>query len=117
MSTKTFHEFLQEKAREYNQDERRQLREEWVAAVDCLMAQLRAWLKDAEAAQLLDITPLTVEKAEENMGAYKVQGFRVHVGAAVVEVVPVARRVLGFVDLGGDTGIRAQGRVDVRNGG
>ena len=46
---------------------RRNAREEWVASVDRLLAQLRAWLIDAQAAEFLDIEPLQFEKREQGL--------------------------------------------------
>jgi hypothetical protein len=41
---------------------RRQCRDEWIAAVDQLLAQLRGWLTETGTAELLDISPQTADR-------------------------------------------------------
>src|SRR5258708_3711346 len=106
-------EFLEKKAGEMSQDERRKRREDWLAAVGRLVAQLRAWLREADEKSLLEIAPLDVEKLEQGLGAYKAEGLRITLGDSAVQVVPVGRNVVGFVGDGGDAGVRAEGRVDI----
>jgi hypothetical protein len=114
----TLREFLLQKAPGAEQAiRRRQWREEWVAAVDRLLAQLRAWLTEAGTAELLDLEPLDFAKREEGLGAYHVQGLAIHFGERTVNVVPVGRNVLAHLGPYAEPGHeKAEGRVDITNG-
>ena len=65
---------------------------------------------------LLDVVPREIDRAEEGLGTYRVPALKVGMGEAGVQVVPVARNVVGFVGPRGDVGVRAEGRVDVTDG-
>jgi hypothetical protein len=112
----TLREFLQKNA---PRDEilRRRWREDWIAYVDRLLAQLRAWLTDAGAAELLDLEPLEFEKREQGLGAYHIKGLAIRFGERTVKVIPVGRTLaphLGpFAEPGHE---KAEGRVDITNG-
>jgi hypothetical protein len=67
----TFREFLQQKAAEQQQQGRRERRDEWVAAVDRLIEQLRTWLAESDPDRLLDVVRQEVEKAEPGLGVYQ----------------------------------------------
>jgi hypothetical protein len=116
MATKTFQEFLKDKARGMNAEEVRKRREEWLAAVDRLMAQLCAWLKEADPEGLLTVVPFAVEKREEGLGFYQAPGLSIRMGADEVQVVPVARNVIGYVGPREEGGVRGEGRVDITDG-
>jgi hypothetical protein len=97
--------------------QRRQYRDEWVAAVDRLLAQLRGWLKDAGTAEFLDLEPLEFEKREQGLGAYQIKGLAINFGERTVKVVPVGRRVLAQLGPYAEPGHeKAEGRVDITNG-
>ena len=114
----TLREFLLKNAPSVQQEQRRrQWREEWVAAVGRLLAQLRAWLTDLGTAEFLDLEPLDFEKREQGLGAYNVPGLAIHFGANTVKVVPVGRDVLAHLGPHAEVGHeKAEGRVDVTNG-
>jgi hypothetical protein len=115
-STTSFREFLAEKAREDGSvAERKNRRNEWVAAVNRLLDQFRRWLKEADANDLLEVYPLDFDKLEKGLGPYHVSGLKIGLGDAAVEVVPVGRNTMGFVGPDGNM-IRAAGRIDVRGG-
>jgi hypothetical protein len=96
---------------------RRRWREDWTAAVDRLLAQIRDWLADAATAGLLDIEPLVFEKREQGLGAYRIQGLAIHFGETTVKVVPVGRRVVAHLGPHAEAGHQnAEGRVDITNG-
>ncbi len=96
---------------------RRQWREEWIAAVDRLLAQLRAWLTDAGTADMLDLEPLDFEKREQGLGAYHVKGLAINFGERTVKVTPVGRTVLARLGPYSEPGHEnAEGRVDITNG-
>jgi hypothetical protein len=112
----TFREFLKRKAEEERQAERRQRRDEWVAAVGRLIQQVRTWLEESDPEHFLDIVPQEVEKVEQGLGLYKAPGLKIGVGDAAVRVVPVGRNAVGLVGPQGDDGVRAEGRVDITDG-
>jgi hypothetical protein len=114
----TLREFLLNNAPRAEQEKRRrQRREEWIAAVDRLLAQLRAWLTDAGTAELLDLEPLDFEKREQGLGTYHIQGLAIHFGESTVKVVPVGRTVLAHLGQYAEAGHEnAEGRVDITNG-
>jgi hypothetical protein len=112
----TFREFLQKKAEEQHQPQRRQRRDEWIEAVRRLITQLRAWLAEADPEKLLDVVPLVVERVEPGLGAYSIPSLKIGVGDATVEVVPIGRNALGFVNPSRGEGLRAEGRVDITDG-
>ena len=114
----TLREFLLKNAPRAEQEKRRRhWREEWVAAVDRLLAQLRAWLADAGTAELLDLQPLDFEKREQGLGAYHIQGLAINFGESTVKVVPVGRTVLAHLGPYAQPGHEnAEGRVDITNG-
>ena len=97
--------------------QRRRWREEWVGAVDRLLAQLRGWLTEGGATDLLDLEPLDLEKREQRLGAYRIQGLAIHFGDRTVKVVPVGRTVLAHLGPYAEPGHEnAEGRVDITNG-
>jgi hypothetical protein len=114
----TLREFLLNNAPRAEQERRRrQWREEWIAAVDRLLAQLRAWLTDASTAELLSLEPLDFEKREQGLGAYHIQGLAINFGENTVKVVPVGRNVLAHLGPYAEPGHEnAEGRVDITNG-
>jgi len=116
MSAKSFREFLKEKAKEKDHVERRQRREEWVAAISRLIAQFLTWLQEADPEGVLEIFPVDLEKAEQGLGPYQVPGLTIRLSEAVVQVIPVARNVVGYVGTRGDHGVKAEGRIDMTDG-
>src|SRR5437660_12782519 len=93
----TFQEFLQKKAIEERQPERRKRREEWIAAVNRLLDQLRAWLAESDPDQVLDIIPIRERAAEPALGAYDVPALKIGIGEAAVHVTPMGRDALGVI--------------------
>jgi hypothetical protein len=114
----TLREFLQKNAPRVEQERRRrQAREEWIAAVDRLLAQLRAWLTDAGTAEFLDLEPLDLEKREQGLGAYHIRGLAIRFGESTVKVLPAGRNVLAHLGAYAEPGHeKAEGRVDITNG-
>ncbi len=111
----SFQEFLHQKAEEQNQGSRRELRDEWISAVDNLNRQIIDWLGEADPEHLLEITRQPIEKAEVGLGPYQVSGLKVGVGNLAVRVVPIARNLAGSPAPLGD-GSTLGGRVDITNG-
>jgi hypothetical protein len=112
----TFQEFLERRANQQQHRVRRERREEWIAAVGRLMDQLRAWLAEADPASVLDVIPITMEKAEPGLGIYSIPGLKISLGNAAVQVVPIGRNAVGHVGPQGDSGMPAEGRVDITDG-
>ncbi|HTU92934.1 MAG TPA: hypothetical protein VMF69_22830 [Gemmataceae bacterium] len=91
----TLREFLLQNApRAEQENQRRQSREQWIATVDGLLAQLHAWITETGTAELLNLEPLEFEKREQGLGAYHIQGLAIHFGESTVKVMPVGRNVL-----------------------
>jgi hypothetical protein len=96
---------------------RRRWREDWIAYVDRLLKQLRDWLAEGNAVDLLDLETLEFEKREQGLGAYHIQGLAIHFGERTVKVVPVGRTVLAHLGPYAKPGHEnAEGRVDITNG-
>jgi len=111
----TLREFLVKNAPHAEQEQRRrQLRQEWIAAVDRLIAQMRAWIVEAGTADLLNLAPLEFEHREQGLGAYNIRGLAINYGTCTVKVVPAGRIVhfhLGpYAEPGHES---AEGRVDI----
>ncbi len=112
----TLREFLLKNAPR-DEIRRRKYREEWIAAVDRLLAQLRSWLTVGGTLELLDLEPLKFEKREQGLGAYHIQGLAINFGECTVKVVPVGRMVLAHLGPYAEAGHEnAEGRVDITNG-
>jgi hypothetical protein len=112
----TLREFLEKNAPR-NEMLRRRLRDDWIAYVDRLLKKMRDWLKEANAADLLDLETLEFEKREQHLGGYRIHGLAIHFGECTVRVVPVGRIVAAHLGPYGEPGHeKAEGRVDVTNG-
>ena len=111
----SFQEFLHKKAEEQGQTSRRERRDEWVLAVNRLYDQILGWLREADPDGLLELIPLSFNKAEKGLGPYKVQGLQIGMGDLSVQVLPVARNVVGSPRIMGD-GAQLAGRVDITDG-
>jgi len=112
----TLREFLLKNAPR-DEIRRRQCREEWIAAVDRLLQQLRDWLTDAATEELLDLEPLEFSKREQGLGSYHIKGLAINFGERTVKVVPVGRMVLAHLGPYAEAGHEnAEGRVDITNG-
>lgn len=113
----TFREFLEKQAEQRHHKERRQRREEWIAAVCRLIDQLCAWLAESDPDKVLAVVPMEIEAIEPGVGTYRVPSLKISLADAAVQVVPVGRNVVGIVFPQGDgVGIHAEGRVDITDG-
>jgi hypothetical protein len=111
----SFQEFLHKKAEEQRVLSRRDLRDEWIEAVNRLILQIDQWLAEADPEGVLDRIDMPYEKAEKGLGRYTVHGLQIGLGDLAVQVIPVARNVVGSPRLQGD-GASLAGRVDLSNG-
>lgn len=112
----TFQQFLERHAQQQQHQERRERRNEWIAAVERLLNQLRTWLAESDPAKVLDVVPVEVERAEPDLGAYRISSLKISLGDGAVQVIPIGRNVVGVVGPRGAGGIRAEGRVDITDG-
>jgi hypothetical protein len=109
----TLTEFLQEKAKDESQRDRWRLREEWVGAVNRLIGQFQAWLREADRLGVLTMWTEEIEILEERLGAYRVPRLHVRLNATEVKVIPVARFNAGIIYEGEGKGERKDGRIDL----
>jgi len=113
----SFRELLHQKGQEGDREKhRKERREEWIGAVRRLITQLCDWLQEADSDGILDIFSTEVEKLEQELGSYEVPRLVVRLGDANLQIVPVARNVVGSVEPRGAAALRAEGRVDVTDG-
>lgn len=89
--TLSFREFLKAKAEEYGVRDRHRLRDEWLAAVNQLLAQLQEWLQQADPEGLLDIIRYKVARTEQGLGTYDAPAMKIRFGPGEVDVVPMSR--------------------------
>ena len=92
--------------------ERAKKRDEWVAAVNRLCNQIKEWLAKADPDKILTVQGRSYEIREEGIGSYTVSGISISLGPRHVDVVPVARNVVGPLSTTGVIYVpRAYGRV------
>jgi hypothetical protein len=110
----TLKEFLQEQAEYLRPQEaaKEEMKKEWIAAVERLLAQMTVWLKDSDQEKILNLQTKLVERSESALGTYQIPALTIWLGSRVVEVEPVACAVIGpGVHRPGDGQFR--GRVDL----
>jgi hypothetical protein len=96
---------------------RRRWRDDWIAYVNRLLTRLRAWLAEMSVTDLLDLETLSIERREQGLGSYSIEGLAIHFGERIVRVVPVGRFVTAHLGRYAEPGHeKAEGRVDVTNG-
>jgi hypothetical protein len=116
---KTLKEFLHEHAEmeRGRADERTAIQEEWIGALMRLLQQIKEWLRDADEEHQLEIEERWHKLREINVGVYAAPGLVIRLGAREVEVIPVARMVVGPELSNGLIRVdRAFGRVDLTDG-
>ncbi len=92
-------------------------RDEWVAAVGRLLAQIRDWIAEADPGHVLTVEERTVTIREEMIGSYEVPALTIILGIRSVRVEPIARNVMGPLEqTRAYRPIRVFGRVDLTNG-
>ena len=109
----SFQEFLKKKAEEQRDVPARERREEWVASLDRLWDQVVAWLKEDDPEGFLAISRGTTSLTERGLGTYDAPTLDISVGGSEVSMRPIARNVVGSVDLPGRAPRRADGCVDI----
>ena len=92
-------------------------RDEWVAAVGRLIAQVRDWIAEADPGHVLAIEDRTVAIREEMIGSYEVPALTIILGVRSARLEPIARGVAGPLEqTKAYRPIRVFGRVDLTNG-
>jgi hypothetical protein len=92
-------------------------REEWIASVERLIAEMKEWLGQADTERVLMIDESPIRVSERGLGTYEVPALTIGLGTREVRVKPVARvvsaplRVTAVLQVS-----RAYGRVDMTNG-
>lgn len=99
-------EFLQKQQAAVHSVENAKKQEMWLAAVNALLKQLRTWLTDVEAQNLLHVDADQISITEETTGPYTVPGLTLSVPntGKQVRVIPIGRTIIG-----------ADGRVDLKS--
>lgn len=112
-------EFLKEQAAvlQTQTTEAAKKRDEWLAAVNRLTAQIRLWLQEADPNHVLKIQGQGFPIREVGIGSYVAPGLVIDVGPNQVRVEPVARSVAGPSSSTGAFHVnQAFGRVDMTDG-
>jgi hypothetical protein len=117
---KTLKEFLAEHAEieRGRAKEKKAMQQEWRESLHRLVQQIQEWLRDSDPEHLLEVEETHHDIREFNVGAYTAPGLVIRLEAREVQLIPIARKVVGPL-LSGDTisMARAFGRVDLTNGG
>ncbi len=113
-----FKEWLTEQAGQQSDVVDRQKRiQEWIDAVTDLLDRLKNWLAEDDSKNLLTIRQNLIAKREEGLGSYTIPSMQIALFDRMVEIVPLARNVAGGIGKQRDPDFRAEGRVDMTNGG
>jgi hypothetical protein len=90
-------------------------RDEWIAAVDRLLAQIKDWLQQADEGRILMIQETSHQIRERVIGTYDAHGLSIGLGVREIRVEPVARYVAGpMSSTGAIHVVHAYGRVDMK---
>jgi hypothetical protein len=117
---KTLREFLEERAEieRGRADEKMEMQQEWISAVHRLIEQIKEWISDADPNHFLESQRTYHRLREDKVGVYTAPGLVIRYEAREVQVVPIARMVVGPHLSNGLVSIkRAFGRVDITDGG
>jgi hypothetical protein len=115
----TLKEFLESEAEKLRSEQSEALskREEWIAAVDRLLAQVKDWLAQADTQGILRIEKVLMRLAEQGLGTYEIPALTIGLGPREVRIKPVARFVAAPLRQVGVIFVpRVYGRVDMTNG-
>lgn len=108
-------ELIKEQAQRLSQPDVKKQRDHWIQQEEQLVAQLKAWLKEADPDGALKFERTSHELREEQFGAYEAAGMKIDLGGRRVEIVPRGGAVGGVVPLEDGRPVRIHGLVDVAN--
>lgn len=112
-----FREWLAQQAEASRREEARLAAiEEWEHDLYALFSELDRWLHEDDDEHILKVSANKVSIHEEELGRYEAETRSIALNGKVVDLIPVARRVVGPIGTRGDLAIRAKGRVDMTNG-
>jgi hypothetical protein len=109
-------EFLASEAEKLRSEQAEALtkRQEWIASVDRLIAQIKDWLAQADTKRILMIEEAPLRLSEQGLGTFEIPSLTIGLGPREVRIKPVARFVATPMR---STGIifvpRVHGRVDM----
>jgi hypothetical protein len=109
MKMTTFQEFLEKHAEQQRSREKRERREEWIAAAGRLVKQIRAWLAESDPKQVLEVLAFDVQRSEPDLGTYTIPSLKIGLGDASVRVEPVGRNAMGIIGARAGSGLGAAG--------
>lgn len=115
----TLADFLNEQAAQERAEapERERKRDEWIQAIERLLQSMEEWIREADRQAILHVERTRVEHREQGLGHYSAPCLIVTLGIKRIDVVPVARNVVGRVLRDGAAEPSPlQGRVDVTDG-
>ena len=87
----SFQEFLRQKLEGSDWKDRKRLRAEWLGALNRLLDQIRAWLKESDPEGILEFVTYEVERVEGRLGVYDAPALKVRVNTDYAEVLPMGR--------------------------
>ena len=104
----SFTEFLrskqdEEQAESINLEKRKS---EWLSSLESLFTQIKGWLAEPIAQNLMTLKEKSITLNEYRVGSYKAPKLILHIGHDTVDIEPVGTIILG-----------AKGRVDVKTSG
>lgn len=112
-----FKEWLaQQGTDERREADRQRAVEHWTDLAAELFAQMIRWLALDDMQKLLKVSSSKVVREEQGLGRYEAPTLSIHLRDQVVDLIPVARNVVGAIGARGDLGFRAEGRIDMANG-
>jgi hypothetical protein len=85
----------------------------WRMAVEKLFKDIRAWLKEDDPEQYLQLQGRIIKLDEEGLGAYPIDALTVYLSHERAEIRPVALNVVRPRFLNSASEYRAEGRVDM----
>ena len=121
----SFQEFLRQKLKGSDWKDRKRLRAEWLGALNRLLDQIRAWLKESDPEGILEFVTYEVERVEGRLGVYDAPALKIRVNTDYAEVLPIGRftprpvpleNLLFIADNRQRWGNLSGGRVDITNG-
>ncbi len=112
----SFKEWVEQKAEEARSSERAQRRDEWLRAYEGLKSRICQWLRE-DGGGHIQIDGEWIERNEQGLGIYKIEGLRITIGDSTVRVVPVSRNVIAHIHPRGGGEYLGEGLVEITGGG